>query len=415
MLEQIVAYIKREKWVFVSLFCHFIIQIIVSLLYYNPVDFILQFDAAKKISQGYMLYVDIGEITVDGIMLPRPQYPPLYLYTLGFVFWLVGPSLTTWQVAKIFLVGCNMFVGFLIYQISLIVLENYDNKNKISLVLLNWFLINPSTLSVIFSGFHDNFMLIFSLIAIYAFLKDKMFISGIFLGLSTLVKPIAVIFYFPSLIYLVKDKKYSVLSSWIIGGCVFLLVSLPFLLIAGEQYISDVLLIHTTRPDPNMSFYYTFVPTLYSTLIPFLLQVIGLIGLYFFYYTNTPASRADLFLQMASGISMLFLLFNRIVYPHYLPWFFLFFCFSVLSRMKNFPKLVKNDRIIVIGMLTGLALIYLGILGWALIWIFEGYSENVFLSVFCLLFYGGLIVSLIFDMISYRLFNIQSSSTWNSQ
>ena len=154
---------KNLKLLLLSLFFNLIIHLILGFLYYNPVDFVLQFEAAKKIAQGQLLYRDIGELMTDVGPLPKPQYPPLYLYALGFIIAIVGVKTFTWQMVKLFLIIFNLLVGILVYIIVLDCLPSHPRAHMLALIAMNWFLLNPITLAVIFSGFHDNFMLFFVL------------------------------------------------------------------------------------------------------------------------------------------------------------------------------------------------------------------------------------------------------------
>ncbi|UCG90451.1 MAG: DUF2029 domain-containing protein, partial [Candidatus Heimdallarchaeota archaeon] len=252
-------FIEDHKWLLLSLMCNLIIHLILGLIYYNPVDFVLQFEAAKKIAQGQLLYRDIGQIIIDDVELPRPQYPPLYLYTLGFLIALIGVETFTWQMAKLFLITFNLIVSFLVYQIFIDHVHTHPKSHILALAIMNWFLLNPSTLGVIFGGYHENFMLFFVLLGIIMFRKTHYSLSGLCFGLALLVKPIASIYMLPLIIWGFQTQDAKSIIIWIGAGFTFLIGSLPFLLLAPEEYLNDVFLIHAQRPDPSMSFFTYFL------------------------------------------------------------------------------------------------------------------------------------------------------------
>ncbi|MFX1538644.1 MAG: glycosyltransferase 87 family protein, partial [Promethearchaeota archaeon] len=220
------------KLLLISLLFNSIIHLILGFIYFNPVDFVLQYEAAKKIAQGQLLYRDIGEFVTDSGTLPRPQYPPLYLYTLGLIISIVGVEIFTWQMVKLFLIIFNLLVGILVYLIVLDYLHSHPKGHVLALAALNWFLLNPSTLGVIFSGFHENFMLFFVLLGFLLLRKNHYSFSGLCFGLALLVKPIASVYMLPLLIWGIYDQKIQTIVIWIGAGFTFLLGSIPFLLLA---------------------------------------------------------------------------------------------------------------------------------------------------------------------------------------
>ena len=95
--------LSKYRWLFVSSIINLIIHVVAALIYFNPIDFVLQVETARKIAQGEVLYRDIGQILFEGVLLPNPQYPPLYLYTLALVIMIIGVNTFTYEMAKIFI------------------------------------------------------------------------------------------------------------------------------------------------------------------------------------------------------------------------------------------------------------------------------------------------------------------------
>ncbi|MFX0125800.1 MAG: glycosyltransferase 87 family protein [Candidatus Hodarchaeota archaeon] len=367
---------RNLKWLSLSLIFNLIIHLILGLIYYNPVDFVLQFEAAKKIAQGQLLYRDINELMINGAELPKPQYPPLYLYTLGFIIAIVGVETFTWQMAKIFLIIFNLLVGVLVYQIVLDYLHFHPKAHIIALVALNWFLLNPSTLGVIFSGFHENFMIFFVLLGFLLLKRNYYSFSGLCFGLALLVKPIAGIYMLPLLVWGIYEQKIKTIVIWIGAGFTFLLGSLPFLLLAPEEYLYDVFLVHAERLDPSMSFYTYFFSEVSKTFIPFIIQILifGAYSLYFLY--KTPITNFKRVIEAVLPLMTIFMASNRILYPHYIPFFFPFFTFVFFFLVAEYfsPDKLERGKILLGLLLGGLLLVYLGGGFWALLWLVERYE-----------------------------------------
>jgi hypothetical protein len=405
---------KRKSWLYLSLAFNLVIHLIIGLSYYNPVDFVLQFEAAKKIAQGKLLYRDIGEIIVNGFRLQKPQYPPLYLYTLGSLIALIGVDTFTWQMAKIFLILVNLIVGLLLFYILKTYLSSHPKVNVIALGALNFYLLNPSTLGIIFGGFHDNFMILFVLIGFIMFKKAFYSLSGIFFGLALLVKPIAGIYMIPVLLWGFNSRNIKSFQICMIAGATFFLGSLPFLVIVPDIYLNDVFFIHTHRPDPSMSFYTYFFSEISITVIPFLLQLLLLL-LYFIFFTyKIPITRSKSTIEAVLPFMTIFMASNRILYPHYIPFFFPFFTLNIFFLLGEHyqRKLTKNGIYSIFGLAIGLILIYIGAGGFGILWNYERYetylSNPLFLiaSLNCIL--GLIIVSLVSLLLLYYVFFYQN-------
>lgn len=390
------------SWMVISLLFNLVIHLFVGLSYYNPVDFVLQFEAAKKIAQGMLLYRDIGPLLlIDGYELPSPQYPPLYLYTLGSLITFFGVENFTWQMAKIFLIFVNFIVSLLIFYIIRRYFHPRKHADLIALVALNFFLLNPSTLGIILGGFHDNFMILFVLLGFIQFEKGAYSTSGLFFGLSILVKPIAGIFMLPIIVWGLNSKMKKVIQIWGIAGAIFLLGSLPFLLLAPTEYVNDVFLVHTQRPDPSMSFYTYFLSEISSTIVPFLIQSI----LFLLYIVSLSCKGAikdtNRTLIAVLPFITVFMATNRILYPHYVPFFFPFFTITLFILMGEYfnQNLTNNVKLSLLGLTLGLILVYIGSGGFSLLWNVERYKtyqlNPLFLitSIVCIL--GLLTISII--------------------
>ncbi|MFX1516291.1 MAG: glycosyltransferase 87 family protein [Promethearchaeota archaeon] len=391
---------KDFKLLLLSLFFNLIIHLILGFLYYNPVDFVLQFEAAKKIAQGQLLYRDIGELMTDVGPLPKPQYPPLYLYTLGFIIAIVGVKTFTWQMVKLFLIIFNLLVGILVYFIVSDCLPSHPKAHMLALIAMNWFLLNPITLAVIFSGFHDNFMLFFVLSGFLLLRKNHYSASGLCFGLALLVKPIAGIYMLPLVIWGINEQKIQTIIIWFGAGLTFLLGSLPFLFLAPEEYLNDVFFVHAERLDPSMSFYTYFFSETSKTILPFIIQILLFGGYAILILQKMPISSSKRAIEAVLPFMTIFMAFNRILYPHYVPFFFPFysFVFIFLIAEQYSPKQKQNGKLLLGLLLGGLVLVYLGGSVWSLGWIIEGYETYWYNPLFsisaCVCILGLILISL---------------------
>ena len=99
--------LSKYKWLLVFSIINLLIHIVAAIIYYNPIDFVLQVETARQIAQGEVLYRDINQILFGDMLLPNPQYPPLYLYTLALLIVVIGVNTFTFEMAKIFLIVFN--------------------------------------------------------------------------------------------------------------------------------------------------------------------------------------------------------------------------------------------------------------------------------------------------------------------
>ncbi|MHA1215056.1 MAG: hypothetical protein ACTSPG_07145 [Candidatus Hodarchaeales archaeon] len=379
--------LAETKWFYISLIANITIHLFLGLIYKNPVDFVLQFEAAKDIARGKLLYRDIDQFIINNIELPRPQYPPLYLYTLALFILIIGVNNVTWQMVKMFLTPFSIFVGIFVYKTLKKLLRGSPEGDTLALVGMNFFYLNPATLGVILGGYHEYFMLFFVIIGFYLFNRDKFTTSGLFLGLGLLVKPTVIIYLIPIALWGIKNEDWNVLLTIFCSVTVFILGSLPFLILAPNQYLNDVFFIHTTRLDPNMSIYYNFFDQLLQTPIPFLIQLGALFLSSLILLKKMTFDQKNYILQVSLPILSLFLLLNRILYPHYIPFLFPFLCIQLFSI-----KLCKERIFLILGLTTGLILIYVGEIWWTLLWMQDTWKISPYSPISSLIMLFGLIL-----------------------
>ncbi len=377
----------------------------------NPVDFMLQVGAAVDIAKGKMLYRDIGERIIGQSRLPRPQYPPLYLHALGLVFWFLNVkqlNVLAIMTAKTFLVTFIVLDALLIYLIL-----RPEVGFKLGVAGMLGYMFHPAILGSLV-GFHESFLAFFLLLATLSLQRHRSSLSGFFMGLGLLTKQIALVHAWVLIVFMVafKDPKATQIFPMdatkhaIILVLTVLLGFLPFVLIAPQQVLDDVLLIHLTRNDPNMSIYYYFGAFLDQFKILLVVQV-GLMLLLPIHVKRTfgrvtPEFKGSIisFLQLLFLTS--FYLANRIFYPHYLAQFIPWLVITFMFFWKRWMAVSRERRLVgmSLGILTISHVVMMLSAGtWGLIWLQDPtpstMNDHLLYPLSSLIFFLGLAAFLI--------------------
>jgi len=167
-------------------------------------------------------------------------YPPLWIYTVGMFgaspAWLPGAVLFTFNIAT----------GILVYKIAQIISED----EKTSIVAMMIYLLNPITIGYgSFMWLNPTPFVFFVMLSFYLAFTNKAEYSIISLGVATLYKQFAVIF-FPILVILLikqisgrtnKTAIIQFLKHTFIYVLVVGLVSLPFLIVSPYEYYNQMI------------------------------------------------------------------------------------------------------------------------------------------------------------------------------
>ncbi|MGY5876877.1 MAG: hypothetical protein RTU30_14100 [Candidatus Thorarchaeota archaeon] len=166
-------------------------------------------------------------------------YPPLWIYTVGLLGWI--PS---WLPGLV-LFAFNIFTGVLVYGIS----KELTGNERRSVFAMLLYLFNPLTM------FYGSFMwlnptpfVFFVMLSFYLATKNKRNESVVALGVATLFKQFAVIFFPILVIMFIKQAsethRVKVLTSFLrntlIYSIIVLGVSLPFLLVSPNEFMRQV-------------------------------------------------------------------------------------------------------------------------------------------------------------------------------
>ncbi|MGY5870882.1 MAG: hypothetical protein RTV72_01415 [Candidatus Thorarchaeota archaeon] len=166
-------------------------------------------------------------------------YPPLWIYTVG----LFG-STPPWVPGTVLFLF-NMLTGILVYKIA----EIITNNEKKSLLAMMIYLLNPITVGYgSFMWLNPTPFVFFVMLSFYFALTNEVEMSIVALGLATLYKQFAVIFFPIIVLLLIKQKSDSTLKTSIIQflkhtviyTLVVGLVSLPFLIFSPDAFLGQM-------------------------------------------------------------------------------------------------------------------------------------------------------------------------------
>ncbi len=215
-------------------------------------------------------------------------YPPLFLYTLAAFSYIPLPS---WQIALPFFI-CTLLSGYLVFKI---VEKITRDERRATGAMLVYFL-NPFTLIYgNFSWLNPPLLVFFVLLAFYLALSNRHSLAMVSLGIATMFKQFAGIFFPLLLIVILKSnalpKWRSTLSQAFklvaLYSLPIIIVSFPFLITNASGYLQQALiggldysLEYLTIFNPatgmpvtfNTFFLWVAFPPSLTTIIGYLLQ-----------------------------------------------------------------------------------------------------------------------------------------------
>lgn len=277
--------------------------------------------AAARIARGQLLYRDHVRYGANVY-----HYPPVFLYTVGAVYRLVGVRVVA---GKAVLALATVLCGAVLFAL---VDDVFDRRT--ARVATALFLVNPVTLMAAYASYFDPFVVFFALASLAALVRGRPGASGGLLALGVLSKPFPAVLLPLAAAYCVETDDAS-LPRFLLGFLVVgAAVSAPFLLLAPEAYVHYAFSFNFERPTASLSLYYYFFPRLESTLGPVVLPAGFVIGFAYGTYRSAIAP-ATAIVGGAAGLFLGFLLLNRINYPHYLIYVVPFFSVVLADAYRS--------------------------------------------------------------------------------
>lgn len=290
---------------------------------YTDVDYDVYSDAAREIAQGN-----------------SPFERTTYRYTPALALLLL-PNIFVHEVfGKLLFVGCDLLVGYILYQIlRLRGLPDTSAANYCCVWLFHPFSVNIST-----RGNADSIVVLLVMLSLLLIMRKQLVLSALAYGAAVHFKVYPIIYALAFLVFLNGDfraanTKWASSSScfWaqlagqlnrdrlvfgLVSGGLFIFLAAGFYYLYGFQFLYETYLYHFTRTDNrhNFSVYFYGLYLRYNTpsgfgvgLIAFLPQLASLLAISFVYGRDLPFA---LF-----ALTMVFVIFNKVCTAQYFLWY----------------------------------------------------------------------------------------------
>ncbi len=343
----------------------------------------------KLLLEGNVPYLDIP--------IGKTDYPPLISYTMMVTVFLCGNIVFLYKLP--FIIG-DLLIGYVLYiftkewQLG----SNGVSHRSYMLTLLYWFLPYPIFESS-YIGRFDSIPTLFLLLTIYFLHKEHHNYAGFCWGIGIMYKWFPVIVAPIIVLYFFKTHKIKDLARFLFITCaICLVISLPFLILAPNQYISTSLFHLTGREiSTDLAIYslYSYLTNDYSItvrIISTIIQIVVLLGLLLRFSVAKNVFETPYVLIILSGLFLnAFVLFNRIINPQYFFWYF-----PLLLFLLFFQKTVKRQLL-----LTMFLIINLDVIAFAQWWMQWGYRREIL--TIPLPFDSMIVYVVVFHVLSYVL------------
>lgn len=316
-------------------------------------DFYVKHKAAERIAEGQLLYRDHVRYA-SGVY----HYPPVFLYSLGAVYRLVGARLVVGKaVLSLFTVLCAAV---------LFPLVEIHRDRQTARLATGLFLASPVTLVAAYAGYFDPFVAFLLLLSVYALLRGHPGVAGVVLGLGVMSKLFPALLFPLGVVYCLETDEVS-LSRFVAGFLVVLAgVSVPFLVSAPEAYVHYAFLFNFERPTASLSLYYYFLPWLESTLAPTVLPA-GFVAAFTYWTYRSDIGPTTVLVVGPAGLFLGFLLLNRINYPHYLIYVVPFFSAALADAYRT--RLTVRGHLLWRYLVAAFAAVAIGAAVWTYPWL----------------------------------------------
>ncbi len=339
-----------------------------------------------------------GKVPYRDIPVGKTDYPPLISYTMMVTVFLCGDFIFLCKLP--FIIG-DLLIGYVLYIFAKEWQVNSDNFSHRSymITLLYWFLPYPIFESS-YIGRFDSIPTLFLMLTIYFLHKEHHNYAGLCWGIGIMYKWFPVIVAPIIFLYFFKTNKMQNLARFLFITCaVCFLISLPFLILAPNQYISTYLFHLTGREiSTDLAIYslYSYLTNDYSMIVRIIsttIQMVVLLGLFLRFSVAKKVFETPYTLIILSGLFLnAFVLFNRIINPQYFFWYF-----PLLLFLLFFQKNVKRQLF-----LTIFLIINLDVIAFAQFFMQWGYRRSIL--TIPLPFDSMILYVVIFHVLSYILF-----------
>jgi len=313
----------RKHYILIIIFClAFILRLFIAVIGGSR-----HWDFRDLIATGQLLLE--GKIPYRDIPIGKTDYPPLISYTMMIMVFLCGDNVFLCKLP--FIIG-DILIGYVLYIFTKEWQVDSDSDNasrrNYTITLLYLFLPYPIFESS-YIGRFDSIPTLFLLLTIYFLQKENYSYAGLCWGIGIMFKWFPVIIAPVIFLYFFKTHKLKDLTRFLLITCVVcLLISLPFLILAPNQYVSRYLYHLTGRViSTDLAIYslYSYLATDYSVtvrIVSMIIQVGALLGVILKFSVARKVFELPFVLIILSGLFLnVFVLFNRIINPQYWFWY----------------------------------------------------------------------------------------------
>lgn len=384
--------IVKKHYILIIAFClAFVLRLVIATLGASRHwDF-------RDLTETGMLLLE-GKIPYRDIPVGKTDYPPLISYTMMVTVFLCGDFVFLCKIP--FIIG-DLLIGYVLYIFAKEWQVDGDNVSHRSYMITLIYLFLPYPIfESSYIGRFDSIPTLFLLLTIYFVQKEHSNYAGLCWGVGIMFKWFPVIIAPIIFLYFFKTHKMKDLARFLFITCaVCFSISLPFLILAPNQYISTYLFHLTGRAvSTDLAIYslYSYLTNDYSMIVRIIsttIQVIVLLGLLLKFSVAKKVFETPFVLIILSGLFLnAFVLFNRIINPQYFFWYF-----PLLLFLLFLQKTVKKQLFLAIFLI-----INLDVIAFAQFFLQWGYHNAVLtipLSFDSMIFYV-----VIFHVFSYILF-----------
>ncbi|CAI5736851.1 unnamed protein product [Peronospora farinosa] len=293
---------------------------------YTDVDYDVYTDAAREMMEGN-----------------SPFERTTYRYTPVLAFLLLPNIYVHQEFGKLLFVGCDLLVGYVLYQI--LRLRGLPDKNAINYCSL-W-LFHPFSVNISTRGNADSIVVLLVLLSLLLIMRKQLVLSALTYGAAVHFKIYPIVYALAFLVFLNEDFRAanairasscnSFCCFWmqlagqlnrdrlafgLVSGGIFLMLAAGCYYLYGFQCLYEAYLYHFTRTDNrhNFSLYFYDLYLRYNTssgfgvgLLAFLPQLTSLVAISFSCGRDLPFA---LF-----ALTMVFVIFNKVCTAQYFLWY----------------------------------------------------------------------------------------------
>lgn len=297
----------------------FITTILISLSFYIRVNIISLFSAVGfNIGEIWVFFTRYSKQSIYDFFYPI-EYPVGFVLVHKIVLLinqLLFPALTYPSFVlshAVIMVPLSIAFVYSVYRLSILVKSNARKALLYLFLSLTFFIASTTN--------YDLFPALFTLLATWLIIKNKLYLSFICLAFGTIMK-LYPAFLIPLFIFFAYSKKFTafqIANACLIYMAVLILVNLPFIQYNFEYWLIPYIFQpqNPQRLDPNTISYYFANQFRMIFLLTFI--SISWAITFLFYYNKILTNKNFILLLYFSAFTIVFA--NQVNVPQYLLWF----------------------------------------------------------------------------------------------